>query len=164
WHMEPSASFAASTTPIRRLSSTNNSSNPDEQLRPATGRRVRHPPRIRPPRQGVSARGQIPRSNPEKMEGPHRRLASSTTHEWAYRGGQQPHQENQADRLRVPQLPVLPGPGAALRRKTQLGPVSHRHSPLNSEVPDNSARARPFKPDPVWSNHRLGQNLPSEYL
>src|SRR5690606_4108050 len=73
--------------------------------------------------------------NPEKMEGPHRRLASRTTHEWAYRGGQQPHQENQADRLRVPQLPVLPGPGAALRRKTQLGPVSHRHSPLNSEVP-----------------------------
>src|SRR5690606_35215977 len=108
--------------------------------RPATGRPVRHPPRIRPPRQGVSARGQIPRSNPKKMEGPHRRLASRTTHEWAYRGGQQPHQENQADRLRVPQLPVLPGPGAALRRKTQLGPVSRRPSPLNSEVPPMGGR------------------------
>src|SRR5690554_1528312 len=103
------------------------------------------------------------------MEGPHRRLASRTTHKRAYRGGQQPHQENQADRLRVPQHPVLPGPGAALRRKTQLGPVSHRHSPLNSEVPlkprlqhaDYSAWSSSWTTIlGTWNQKRLGHSPP----
>src|SRR5690606_19256194 len=70
-------------------------------------------------------------------------------------------QENQADRLRVPQLPVLPGPGAALRRKTQLGPVSHRHSPLNSEVPDYSAWSSSWTTIlGTWNQKWLGHSPP----
>ncbi|MPZ54387.1 MAG: ISL3 family transposase [Acidimicrobiia bacterium] len=40
---------------------------------------------------------------------------------------QQPHKEDQADRLWVSAVQVLQSPGAALRRQTQLGPISHRH-------------------------------------
>ena len=48
---------------------------------------------------------------------------------------QQSNQTRQTRRLRVPTIHQLPDPGAALRRKTQLDPPQHHHSPLISEEP-----------------------------
>ena len=52
-----------------------------------------------------------------------------------HRSPQQPHQTHQTSSVRVTQLRQLPNPGTALCGETQLGPIGHRHSPLNSDEP-----------------------------
>ena len=55
--------------------------------------------------------------------------------ERTHRSNQQPHQTDQTNRVRVPQLHQLPHTSSALRRETQLGPTPHSDSPLKSEEP-----------------------------
>ena len=59
--------------------------------------------------------------------------------ERAHRSGQQPHQADQADRLRIPVIRPLQDQGPALRRPPQLGSTPDSHAPLKSEGPVLSA-------------------------
>lgn len=62
-------------------------------------------------------------------------LAPGPSHQRAHRGGQQPHQTDQARRLRPDPLPQPPHPGPALRRPSELVPARDAHTLLKSEEP-----------------------------
>jgi transposase len=67
----------------------------------------------------------------EEITNWHKAFVSKRTH----RSGQQPHQADQTDRLRIPVFHQLPSPSPPIRRATQLGPTPDGHTPLISEGP-----------------------------
>ncbi|NCG25823.1 MAG: hypothetical protein GWP47_17030 [Actinobacteria bacterium] len=104
--------------------------------------RLRHPPRRRPSRRVLSARGSPTRPHDHEVALRDLGLASRSRIQRPDRSSEQPHQGRQANRVRVHQLPQLPHPRPALRRQTQLEAARHRHPdfPVKSEAPVNPPR------------------------
>ena len=88
------------------------------------------------------------------MGHPDNQLAPLGRHKRTHRSHEQPNQTHQTNRLRIPQLRQLPNQSPPLRRKTQLEPTNHHHSPLISDDPEKSQiqalersqRSLPLKP------------------